>query len=134
KDLTRIQLEGAADGTLEPLVRPLLAVHELLSADRVLSLMKEQRGVMAVVVDDFGGTAGLITTEDILTELLGEVGDEFKHGDVPPRRLADGSVRLPGDLPLYAVPRWVGTVWEGESDTVGGLVAERLGRIAERGD
>ena len=55
----------------EDLVRPVLAVHEQVTADRILALLKEQRSVMAIVVDDFGGTAGIITAEDILTELLG---------------------------------------------------------------
>ena len=133
KDLALARLSGG-DAALPDLLRPILAVHERLSADRVLSLMREERGVMAVVVDDFGGTSGLITAEDILTELLGEVGDEFKHHGAEPRRLSDGRVRLPGDLPLYETPRWLGVGLEGESDTVGGLLAERLGRIPDAGD
>ena len=89
---------------------------------------------MALVVDDFGGTSGIITTEDILSELLGDVADEFKHATGPPARLSDGRVRLPGDLPLYEVGKWVGAAWEGDSDTVGGLIMERLGRVPEVGD
>ncbi|HSH46503.1 MAG TPA: transporter associated domain-containing protein, partial [Longimicrobiales bacterium] len=134
KDLAMARFSGADEGTVADLVRPILAVHERLSADRVLSLMREQSGVMAVVVDDFGGTSGIITAEDILTELLGEVGDEFKHDAGPPQRLPDGRIRLPGDLPLFETRQWIGASWEGDSDTVGGLVTERLGRIPEPGD
>jgi putative hemolysin len=119
---------------LRELMRPVLAVHELVSADRVLALMREQHGVMALVVDDFGGTSGIVTAEDILTELLGDVGDEFKDEDERPRRLPDGRVRLPGRLQLYETGRWIGTEWDGESDTVGGLVVERMGRIPEVGE
>ncbi len=138
KDLMVARLAGAGAGEDPPsiasLMRPILAVHEMVTADRVLSLMRDQHGVMAVVVDDFGGTSGIVTTEDILTELLGDVGDEFKRDDERPRRLPDGRVRLPGRLPLYHTPRWVGVLWEGESDTVGGLVVEHLGRVPESGE
>lgn len=139
KDLTVARLGGAGGErpgtpTLESLMRPILAVHEMVSVDRVLSLMRDQHSVMAVVVDDFGGTSGIITMEDILTELLGDIGDEFKRDDEAPRRLPDGRVRLPGRLPLYQSGRWVGVSWEGESDTVGGLVVEHLGRVPRSGE
>lgn len=136
KDLAAAALGGpvAPEASLQPLVRPILAVHETLSADRVLSLMREEGGVMAIVVDDFGGTAGIVTTEDILVELLGDVADEFKHTDGSPERLPDGRVRLPGDMLLHETRPWVGARWEGSPDTVGGLVMERLGRMPNAGD
>ena len=134
KDMAVARLGGEEPPSVERLMRPILAVHEMVSADRVLSLMRDQHSVLAVVVDDFGGTSGIITTEDILTELLGDVGDEFKREDERPRRLPDGRVRLPGRLPLYECPRWVGVAWQGESDTVGGLVVEHLGRVPQPGE
>lgn len=120
--------------TLKGLVQPVLTVHEAMSADRVLALMRERGGVLAAVVDEYGGTAGILTAEDILSELLGEVADEFKREGEAPERLPDGRLRLPGDMPLYEVAPWVGEIWEGESDTAGGLVMELLGRIPEAGD
>lgn len=134
KDLAFARFGRQQDPSLDSMTQQILAVHEQLSADRVLSLMRDQRGVMAVVVDDFGGTSGVITAEDILTELLGEVGDEFKHESGPPRHLPDGRIRLPGDLPLYEAARWIDGIALGEADTVGGLVIERLGRIPEAGE
>ncbi|HVS66018.1 MAG TPA: hemolysin family protein [Thermoanaerobaculia bacterium] len=137
KDLAAAFLaEDGADGArdLASLTRPILIVHERMSADRVLALMREQKGVMAAVVDERGGTAGIVTTEDILTELLGELADEFKHAEGAPERLPDGRVRLPGDMPLYDIPPWVGGIWEGDSVTAGGLVMERLGRVPAPGD
>ncbi|HSR42506.1 MAG TPA: hemolysin family protein, partial [Longimicrobiales bacterium] len=136
KDLAAAWLEADAkpDDPIDAHVRPILAVHRGVSADRVLSLMRRERGVMAVVVDDFGGTSGIITTEDILSEVLGEVADEFKHGGRGPERLADGRVRLPGEMPLHEASPLVGAAWEGSADTVAGLVAARLGRIPEPGD
>lgn len=123
-----------ADASIEPYVRPILAVHENLSADRVLSMMRDERGVMSIVVDDFGGISGIITTEDILSELLGEVADEFKHAGGVPEKTPDGRVRLPADMLLDEAVPWVGVQWTGESDTIGGLIMERLGRIAKVGD
>lgn len=120
--------------SLTPLVRPMLAVHESLSAARALSLMRREGGVMAVVVDDFGGTSGILTTEDILSEILGEVADEFKRGERAPEHLPDGRVRLPGSQPLYEASEWVGVVLEGKADTVGGLIVARLGRFPDPGD
>lgn len=136
KDLAAAVLSApdGPEGPLAPLMRPVLVVHESMSADRVLSLMRDQGGVMAVVADEFGGTAGIVTTEDILTELLGEVGDEFKHAGGTPERLDDGRVRLPGDMLVVALRPWVGAEWESRADTVGGLVMERLGRVPEAGD
>ena len=136
KDLAAATLSDRAgpEDPLEPHIRPILAVHENLSADRVLSLMREERGIMAVVVDDFGGTSGIITTEDILTELLGDVADEFKQPGSRAERLPDGRVRLPGAMLLHEAAVWVETSWQGDADTVGGLVMERLGRIPAAGD
>ncbi|MGK7311880.1 MAG: hemolysin family protein [Candidatus Longimicrobiales bacterium M2_2A_002] len=134
KDLAAAALADGDGAGLADHVRPILAVHETVSADRVLALMREERGVMAVVVDDFDGTSGVLTTEDILSELLGEIADEFKHPAGAPERLPDGRVRLPGDLALYEAAPWVGTRWQADSDTVGGLIMERLGRVPEVGD
>ena len=136
KDLAATTLADTADpdDSLDEYIRPILAVHEAVSADRVLTLMREERGVMALVVDDFGGTSGIITTEDILSELLGDMADEFKHAGGRPERLPDGRVRIPGDMLLDEAEVWVGTRWEADADTVGGLIMERLGRIPQRGD
>ncbi|HUH13655.1 MAG TPA: hemolysin family protein [Longimicrobiales bacterium] len=136
KDLAAATLSDRAGpgDPLTPYIRPILAVHESLSADRVLSLMREERGIMAVVVDDFGGTAGIITTEDILSELLGDVADEFKQPGGGAERLPDGRIRLPGAMLLHEASTWVETPWQGDADTVGGLVMERLGRIPAAGD
>jgi len=136
KDLTTAALAGEVGGPkgLGEHTRSILAIHESVSADRVLSLMRKERSIMAVVVGDFGGTSGIITTEDILSEMLGEVADEFKHAAGPPKELPDGRVRLPGDMLMNDAHRWVGVRWTGASDTVGGLVMERLGRIPNAGD
>ena len=73
-------------------------MHESVTADRVLRQLRERRSHQALVVDEFGGTAGLLTLEDVLSELLGDVGDEFKAGEPVPETLPDGRIRLPGDM------------------------------------
>jgi putative hemolysin len=74
--------------TLEDLLRPVVRVDASTSADRVLTILREGRSQQAVVTDERGGMAGLVTLEDVLDEVFGEVGDEFKGGTAarPPRR------------------------------------------------
>ena len=100
----------------------------------VLERLRAERKALAIVADEFGGTAGLITVGDLLDELLGETGDEFKPKENAPQRLADGRVRLPGALRLDEATQWVGVHWEADAYTVGGLVMERLGRLPVAGD
>jgi CBS domain containing-hemolysin-like protein len=87
-----------------------------------------------MVMDEFGGVAGLVTLEDVLTHVLGEVGDEFSEAIEDARRLPDGSVRLPGRLRLDEAEIWIHAPWRGVSTTVGGFVTERLGHLPEVGE
>jgi CBS domain containing-hemolysin-like protein len=100
----------------------------------VLERLRSEHKAMAIVADEFGGTAGLITVGDVLAELLGVTADEFKLRDSAPTTLPDGRVRLPGTARLDLAARWVGVLWEAEYYTVSGLVMERLGRLPRVGD
>lgn len=119
---------------LRDLLRPVLVVPESMTADRLLERLRAERRAMAIVADEFGGTAGLITVGDMLDELLGETADEFKLGDVLPQRLPDGRVRLPGTVRLDLAAPWVGVLWEADSYTVAGFLMEKLGRLPVVGD
>ncbi|HUO84056.1 MAG TPA: hemolysin family protein [Thermoanaerobaculia bacterium] len=134
KELVRHLLEVGDEGSLEKLVRPVVHVPESATADQLLSQMREERTHQAVVVDEFGGVAGLVTLEDLLTEVLGSVTDEFKIGEPQPERLADGGIRLPGIMRLYEAEPWIGALEEAEAETLGGLVAERLGHLPSEGE
>ncbi|MEX2180823.1 MAG: hemolysin family protein [Gemmatimonadaceae bacterium] len=123
-----------APASLRDLVRPVLIVPESMTADRLLEKLRGERKALAMVADEFGGTAGLITVGDMLDELLGETADEFKLGDTLPQRLPDGRVRLPGTVRLDIAAPWVGVLWEADAYTVSGLVMERLGRLPVLGD
>ncbi len=120
---------------LAPLLRPVLRVPATITGDRVLALLREHRARLAVVIDEYGGMEGIVTFEDVLSQLVGEVADEFKGEDPEPERLPDGRVRLPGELHLDEAQAWTGVPWDGyEAVTVGGRVAAELGRIPEGGE
>jgi CBS domain containing-hemolysin-like protein len=129
KDLVRSLVSGQAGETLEGVIRPIASVHESVTVDRVLRTLRERRTHQALVVDEFGGTSGLITLEDVLSELLGDVGDEFKAGEPVAEILPDGRVRLPGQMPVEDAATFLGTRWETEAATVNGFVIEALGHL-----
>jgi CBS domain containing-hemolysin-like protein len=131
KDVVRSLVTGGDDhgATLEMMIRPIASVHESVTADRVLRQMRERRTHLALVVDEFGGTAGLLSLEDVLSELIGDVGDEFKAGEPVPETLEDGRVRLPGDMPVPDAAIFLNAEWETDATTVGGLVTEALGHL-----
>src|SRR5688572_32380466 len=129
KDLVRWLVSDGQPATLERIMRPIVSVHESVTADRVLRHLQERRSHQALVVDEFGGTAGLITLEDVLSELVGDVGDEFKAADPVAETLDDGRVRLPGEMAVDDAAALLQTAWETEATTVGGLVTSALGHL-----
>jgi len=135
KDLVRwLVAGGSTDATLASLLRPVASVHESVTADRVLRQLRERRTHQALVVDEFGGTAGLLTLEDVLSELLGDVGDEFKGADPVVEPLPDGRVRVPGGIAVDDAASALKTSWETDATTVGGLVTAALGHLPVPGD
>lgn len=134
KDLARWLVGEDNSGTLATVVRPIASVHESVTADRVLKELRERRSHQALVVDEHGGTAGLVTLEDVLSELLGDVGDEFKPGEPASEMLPDGRVRLPGSMTVEDAAALLHTRWDTEATTVGGLVTEHLGHLPAVGE
>jgi CBS domain containing-hemolysin-like protein len=134
KDLVRWLVSGVASDTLESVIRPITSVHESVTVDRVLRHLRERRTHQALVVDEFGGTSGLITLEDVLSELLGDVGDEFKAGEPVAETLPDGRVRLPGQMPVEDAATFLGTEWETEAATVNGFITQALGHLPTPGE
>ena len=119
---------------LRNLLRPVLIAPASMSADQLLMRLKDERRTMAILVDEFGGTAGLITIDNILDDLIGDIADEFRIGGPAPERLPDGRVRLPGSLSVDDAAEWVRVRWTHDAATIGGLVMERLGRVPVPGD
>ena len=133
KDLVRWR-SGGLDATLASLLRPIASVHESVTADRVLRELRERHSHQALVVDEFGGTAGLLTLEDVLSELLGEVGDEFKAEGPVVEALPDGGIRVPGAMAVDDAAAQLNTQWDTDATTIGGLVTAVLGRLPVPGD
>lgn len=134
KDLVHWLVSDGTNATLEAVMRPISSVHESITADRVLRHLRERRTHQALVVDEFGGTAGLVTLEDVLSELLGEVGDEFKAAEPTAETLPDGRTRLPGGMAVDDAASLLKTTWETEATTVSGLVTAALGHLPAPGE
>jgi CBS domain containing-hemolysin-like protein len=134
KDLVRWLVSNGHNATLEHLMRPIVSVHESVTADRVLRHLRDRRSHQALVVDEFGGTAGLLTLEDVLSELVGDVGDEFKAEEPVAEALPDGRIRLPGGMAVDDASALLNTRWETDATTVGGLVTGALGHLPLAGE
>ncbi len=90
---------------------------------------------MAIVIDEYGGTSGLVTLEDLLEEIVGEIADEYDVEMPVVEQLPDGSLRVPGRTPIDEVSEALGTeLPDTEWDTVGGLVFNLLGHVPEEGE
>ncbi len=136
KDLVRATESGRSDrdsadrALARDLARPATFVPESKPVDDLLSEMQLARVHMAIIVDEYGGTAGLVTIEDILEEIVGEITDEYDVERPPVERLSDDSVRVTARLPIEDL----GEIFDvelpaDEVETVGGLLAQALGRV-----
>ncbi|MBY8875174.1 hemolysin family protein [Micromonospora sp. PLK6-60] len=133
KDLIRRTQGGDPRTTRLPvseLMRPATFVPESKPVDDLLSEMQAARNHLVIVVDEYGGTGGLVTIEDILEEIVGEITDEYDVERPPVERLADGSVRVTARLPVENLGELFDTdLPTDEVETVGGLLAQALGRV-----
>jgi magnesium and cobalt transporter len=134
KDL--LKLQRSPHLSLRTLLRPAVFVPESKALNDLLRDFRSNRNHLAVVIDEFGSTAGLLTIEDVLEEIVGEIEDEFddKDGESSIYTLADGGQRVAGDTPVETVNDFFEVdLPTDEFDTIGGLVAEELGRVPRRG-
>jgi len=122
---------GSEQGTLvREVMRPAQFVPESKAVDDLLREMQRDQNHVAVVVDEYGGTAGLVTIEDVLEEIVGEITDEYDREDAPIEELDDGSVRVRSNLHLDDLGEVFDRQLEDEDvDTVGGLLAKAIGMV-----
>lgn len=136
KDLLRVWSEGEQIESLRDLLRPPYFVPEAKRVDDLLQEMQSQRIHIAIVVDEYGGVAGLVTLEDIVEEILGEIQDEYDQGEeLPYEALSDGEYMFSGRVDLDDFNEVMGVnLPSDEADTLGGYIYSRLGRVPDVGE
>lgn len=122
---------------LEQLLRPAVFVPESKSLNALLKQFREQRHHMAVVVDEYGGISGLVTFEDIIEQILGDIEDEFDEDDSADNIFAVSSERwrIKATTEIEDINEYFGTDFsDEEADTIGGLVIQEIGHLPVRGE
>lgn len=139
KDL--LKLQRAPELNIRALLRPAAFVPETKGLNDLLREFRGNRNHLAVVIDEFGRVAGLITIEDVLEQIVGEIEDEFDiaedEGDI--FGLADGTYRVSGDTPIERVNDTFSVTLKDSDpqdhfDTIGGLIAHEMGHVPKRGE
>ena len=136
KDVARQRLSGP-DGqfSLREIARAAVYVPETLPLSKLFVDFRRERLQMAIVIDESGGTAGIVTLEDLIEEVVGEIQDEFDQEISPVEVLSETRLRLRGDLILDEVNQYLGIdLGHPDADTIGGLVMTLLGRIPQPKD
>jgi CBS domain containing-hemolysin-like protein len=122
--------EAGASDTVEKVMRDPLFVPDSKPVDDLLREMQRDAGHVAVVVDEYGGTAGIVTLEDLVEEIVGDIADEYDRDEPEVEDLGDGAFRVRSRLHVEEVGDLFGIELEDEEvDTVGGLLAKALGRV-----
>lgn len=137
RDAAKLSFErplGADELTVRDLARPALFVPESQKADALLAQMQRESNHLAMVVDEYGGIAGLVTLEDLIEELVGDISDEYDHEVALIQPIGEGRYRIATRLPIDDLAELFDTEIEEEDvDSVGGLVTKALGRLPEVG-
>ncbi len=135
KDLMKAVREGRAEEQVRNLARPARFVPETKRVAELMPEMQKSKTHMAIVVDEHGGTAGIVTLEDLLEELVGEIVDEYDVEEPPVEPLPDGGVRVSARMPIDELNDLLAADFpEGDYDTVGGLVYFLLGHVPAEGE
>ncbi|WP_395243275.1 hemolysin family protein [Agromyces sp. MMS24-K17] len=138
RDLARVGFEqplGAEDLTVAELARPAVFVPDSMKADALLRQMQAEKNHLAMVVDEYGGIAGLVTLEDLIEELVGDISDEYDRDAVQVEELEGGRFRVNARLPIDELGELFGLDLEDEDvDSAGGLLAKELGRLPQPGE
>jgi CBS domain containing-hemolysin-like protein len=132
KDLFRLHVQQSDD--LQSIIRQVLYVPETLPVTKLWQMLNTGRNYLAIVFDEYGGTAGLVTLEDLIEEIFGELQDEFDDEMALVARDKEGRIYLRGDLLVADVNEYLELSLPTEADTLSGLVFSQLGRVPQVGD
>jgi len=135
KDMMRVEHEGHGSDPVRAHVRPAHYVPEAKRLTALLREMQDRKFHLSIVVDEYGGTAGLVTLEDLIEELVGEIVDEFDVEEPPVERLPGGDISVSGRMVVTeANELFDARLPTGTWDTVGGLLFDLLGHVPEVGE
>jgi CBS domain containing-hemolysin-like protein len=136
KDLLRVKEATPSLSTVRSILRPAYFVPEAKKVDELMTEMQSRRVHLAVVVDEYGGVAGLVTLEDILEEIIGEIRDEYDQGEeLPYQQAGPGEYLFQSGVSLAEVNELMSVRLETDAaDTLGGFIARQLGRVPVKGD
>lgn len=135
KDLLKYWREGASAVNIRTVARPPFFVPETKNLEELLQEFKRRRVHIAIVIDEYGGTSGLITIEDLLEQIVGDIQDEYDSEEELIQPQADGSAVVDARLPIEEFEHFFEIEVDREKfDTVGGLIFYLLGRIPRTGD
>jgi CBS domain containing-hemolysin-like protein len=133
KDLLALVQDGKTD--LRAIRRDLLHVPELMPLERLLKLFLGKGAHLAVVVDEYGGSVGVVTLDNVLAELVGEIQDEFDTDEAEYRKVAEDEFILDGSLALHDLEDLLGVKAESpEVSTIGGYLTHELGHLPKKGE
>ena len=138
RDLARLGFERPLDAeglTVGELVRPAVFVPDSMKADALLRKMQVEANHLAMIVDEYGGIAGLVTLEDLIEELVGDISDEYDREAAQVEKLGEGRYRVNARLPIDELGELFGLDLEDEDvDSAGGLLAKELGHLPLSGE
>jgi putative hemolysin len=115
-------------------VRPALALPESMGVLDALRRLQAEREQLAIVINEYGGVEGIVSLEDLLEELVGEIYDEFDPDSQAIHRQPDGSIMLPGSFPVHDLADLAIALPEGSYATIAGLILDRLGHLPDKGE
>ncbi|KAA3649334.1 MAG: CBS domain-containing protein [Proteobacteria bacterium] len=136
KDVLRTFVKEEKDFNLKELTRPAVVIPESKPINTLLQEFRTSRNHMAIVIDEYGGVAGLVTIEDILEEIVGEIDDEYDSQNEPfILKLSDSIYRINALTTITELNEFFGLeIDDSEFDTVGGMVANKAGRLLDEGE
>ena len=135
RDLMRLERDGRGDELVAEHLRSATFVPETKPVPALLREMQRERIHLVVIVDEYGGTAGLATLEDLIEELIGEIDDEFDKASATATKIDEHTFLVPGRMSIDEVDDLIGReLPKGGFDTVGGLLMDLLGAFPEAGE